>query len=108
MNVYTATGNLTSDPDAIKEAKDGKVCNFRIAVNPGKDKPALFFNCECWNGFIESFSAQAKKGDPVLVSGELLPDVYTGNDGTVNKAVCIRAREVRLLKKIEKSLPAAQ
>ncbi len=107
MNVITLDGNVV-DPGTLKElAESQRVRVIRIAHNRGKDKPALFLDCEVWNGWAENF--RGEKGDPVVVSGELRQDSWEDKDGKSQQKTYVRAREVKLLaRKPAEAEPAAQ
>lgn len=109
MNSITLTGNLTSDPEAPRQVGDATVVNFRIAHNQqGEGKPTLFFSVESWNGFGVRIASDAKKGDPVLVTGRLKLEDWKDKDGNDREDLFIRAHEVRILQKFEKLESDAQ
>lgn len=105
MNVITIDGNLTEDPSELREAtgKNGtfKARSFRIAHQLSKDE-ALFIDVEVFNGWAERFTA--KKGDPVVVLGELLYNSFVGKDGQKRSKLYVRAREVKLLSRKPKGV----
>lgn len=70
MNKLAITGRLANIPQ-MKFFESGKcLCNFSIAVNQGQDKPAHFFDCECWEKTAEALQ-HAQKGDEISILGSL-------------------------------------
>ncbi len=92
-------GNLGKDAES-KTTPNGKVSNFSIAVNKRwKDKKGEkhervdWFDVEAW-GPVEKFASTLKKGNPVIVEGELLPSTYTANE-VKHKTFSIKANSIR-------------
>jgi len=109
MNVVTIDGNLTQDPSELREGKGKsgmfKARSFRIAHKIAKDK-ALFVNVEVFNGWAENL--RAKKGDAVVIVGELVENSFVGKDGKTRSNLYVRAREVKLLARKPKAGPSAE
>ena len=100
MNNIALSGNLVADPEETREVAEGqRVRSFRLATSRGEREP-LYIDCECWNG-VTQFLDAAAKGDPVVVTGELLVDRWKNQDGKNRERLFIRAREVKLLRKKE-------
>lgn len=96
---YTFIGNLTRDPESIK---DGKYSKFSVAVNYGYgDNAGVVF----WDVFIPSESTSKyvlgylRKGSQVLVSGELTDNSYEKDGERVDKRQVV-AREVKGLNRV--------
>lgn len=65
-------GNLTRDPE-LKQVGDGiSVVNFGLAVNRNYKKDEVdFYDVAAWRALAENVAAYKKKGDTVLVEGEM-------------------------------------
>ena len=88
MNDLTLFGRLTRDPE-VRTTPNGKnSTSFSLAVDRyvGKDAPANaqsadFIPCVIWGKRGEALARFCKKGDRLLVKGELRIDMYTDKDG---------------------------
>lgn len=80
MNKIIIKGRLTADPEPKKTNSDISVCTFSVAVNRRfqKDK-ADFINCEAWRATADFISKYFKKGQEILLTGELHIDSYEKN-----------------------------
>lgn len=76
MNKIIAKGRLTHDPEC-KTVGSNTVTTFTVAVNRkyAKDKTD-FINCEAWRNTGEFIAKYFKKGQEMLVTGELHIDPY--------------------------------
>ena len=79
-------GRLTRDPELKTTASGVNVCSFSIAVDrrfqaKGEEKKADFFNIVAWRQQGEFVSRYFKKGNMILVEGELQTRQYTNKDG---------------------------
>ena len=102
VNSAVVVGNLTSDP-RINEG-DNKVANFRMGVNrrrkPGQEadeevkERTEFIDVECWGPQAENISASLRRGNRVIVSGQLKYDQWTDEDGNFKSRICIKASVV--------------
>ncbi|MBN1288217.1 MAG: single-stranded DNA-binding protein [Actinobacteria bacterium] len=99
FNSIALVGNLTSDP---KAGSDGlNVTNFRVAVNrmrrPDEDKEATpqsrteFLDVECWGVQAANILDSLKKGDRVVVVGELKHDQWVDDNGNPKSKTKIKA-----------------
>ena len=86
MNQVILTGNITKEI-LTKDTTKGKVANFTIANNRGEI--ASFFDCIAFDKRAETISTYCKKGDKVLIRGELTQDRWTAQDGTSRTAIRI-------------------
>lgn len=77
FNQSILQGRLTGDP-TFKTTNSGKsVCEFTIAVNRRFDRETTdFFNCTAWNGTADFIAKYFKKGQEILVSGEMHIDKW--------------------------------
>jgi single-strand DNA-binding protein len=84
----TTAGNLTSDPD-LRFTPSGKaVATVRIAVNhrirQGEawvDGEPTFYDVTLWEKLAENAAESLRKGDRVLVTGQVQTQAWTDSDG---------------------------
>lgn len=70
FNQFIMVGRLCRDPE-LRHTQTGKaVVNVTIATNPTKDE-SLFMDCSFWDKSAESLQAHVKKGQAILVVGQL-------------------------------------
>lgn len=79
-------GRLTRDPELKTTTSGINVCSFSIAVDrrfqtKGEERKADFFNIVAWRQQAEFVSRYFKKGNMILVEGELQTRQYTNKDG---------------------------
>lgn len=96
MNIITIAGNLTKDTELRFLANGDPVANFSIADNQGKDKHAIFWNCQLFGKRAESLSPHLIRGQSVTVSGSLTEREWTDKDGNKRKQMDVRVNEVAL------------
>ena len=92
-------GRLTRDPELKTTASGVNVCSFSIAVDrrfqaKGEEKKADFFNIVAWRQQGEFVSRYFKKGNMILVEGELQTRQYTNKDGQNVNVTEIMAEQV--------------
>ena len=84
MNNVVLMGRLTKDP-IVRQAGESSVASFSIAVNrrfKREGQPeADFFNCSAFGKTGEFISKYFKKGQRILVSGEIQNNNYTNKEG---------------------------
>jgi single-strand DNA-binding protein len=95
MISINAVGNISKDPE-LKYTNEGKAwCTFDVAFSQGKDKPAMFFTCVCFDKYAENVAESFTKGNRVGVTGTLNMDEWTGkDDGVKHKKYKIVAQRV--------------
>jgi len=111
INNVVVVGNLTSDP-RMSEG-DGKVVNFRMAVNryrkpqqeseeagaqallstPVKERTE-FIDVECWGSQADHIDSSLHRGDRAIVAGQLKYDQWNDEDGNMKSRIRIRAQAV--------------
>ena len=80
-----ACGNATKDAELkMVGEKNTPNCKWGMAVGKDKDDNTVFANCEAW-GRLANYAANIKKGDPVLVFGQMRSREY--NDKTYHTLV---------------------
>ena len=103
----TIRGRLTSDPELRFTPNGSAVANFTVAVNARKfdkqtnewkDKEAKFWRCTAWNqGKLtlgENVAEGLKKGDAVLVYGEVETRSYETKEGEKRTVDEIRVEHI--------------
>lgn len=77
MNKIILKGRLISDPEFKKTPNDVSICNFCIAVNRRFSKDETdFINCDAWRKTAEFINNYFKKGQEILIIGELHIEKY--------------------------------
>ena len=91
MNVITFTGNLGKDAER-KSMNDGTaVLRFSVADSQGKDKPAIWWNCDLYGKRAESLAQYMVKGQQVTVTGTVSEREYEGK-----KYMSVRVNDLAL------------
>jgi single-strand DNA-binding protein len=98
MNLVVFGGRLVDDPKDL----GGKGCKFEVASNRSyKDddgevkRVTTFMPVFCWGKLGSVVLKSCKKGDSVIVEGELEDRRFVGDDGAKKKIIGIRAKDVR-------------
>lgn len=102
VNQVAVVGNLTGDPRT--GSGESKVVNLRVAVNrmrrkdgDQKDEAAErteFIDVECWGSQAENIAASLRRGDRVVVVGQLKFDHWEDASGNPRSRLCVRASAV--------------
>lgn len=84
----TIEGRVGKDPELRFIPQGAAVCNFSLAHTERKkegdqwvDGQTIWFDVTCWRQLAENVSESIKRGDLVIVHGELSQDTYTPRDG---------------------------
>jgi single-strand DNA-binding protein len=96
FNKVILIGNLTSDVELKQSTSGASVCSFSIAVNRkmAKNNECDFINVVAWRQQAELVSRYFKKGNPILVCGQLQTRTWTDNNGQKRYATEVVADEV--------------
>ena len=100
FNKVILMGNMTADPELKQTAGGVSVCSFSIAVNRRFAKPDQgqqnvdFINIVTWRQQAEFVSRYFKKGNPILICGQLQTRSWTDNQGQKRYATEVQADEV--------------
>ena len=101
FNKVILIGNMTADPELKQTTGGVSVCSFSIAVNRRVTKNAEqgqqtvdFINIVSWRQNAEFVSRYFKKGNPILVCGQLQTRTWTDNAGQKRYATEVQADEV--------------
>lgn len=99
INVVVLGGNLARDPE-LKDLPNSNtsVVNFTIAVNRQykakgdnqKKQETAFVNCEAWDTGAKTIAQYFKKGDPILVEGEVKQENWENTEGQKRSALKVR------------------
>jgi single-strand DNA-binding protein len=106
LNSVIIAGNLTKDPIFRQTTNGTPVVNFSIASNRRfRDKndewkeDVCYVGIVAWNRLAESCRDKLKKGNAVLVDGELQSWTFKTEDGSNRTIVEIKARRIQFLNK---------
>jgi single-strand DNA-binding protein len=112
LNSVVIAGNLTKDPIFRQTTSGTPVVNFSIASNRRfKDKneewkeDVCYVGIVAWNRLADSCKDRLKKGNAVLVDGELQSRTFKTEDGTNRTIVEIKARRIQFLNKRGGAVP---
>ena len=100
FNKVILMGNMTADPELRQTTSGLSVCSFSIAVNRRVSKSEQnqqsvdFINIVAWRQQAEFVSRYFKKGNPILVCGQLQTRTWTDNQGQKRYATDVVADEV--------------
>ena len=97
---------LTTDPQVRKTKGSGKsVLSFQGAINRGKDKNgserADFPSFIAWEKRAEAIAQYTKKGDRLLVEGDLTTRTYE-KDGEKRKSTFVTVRDFKFIESRKK------
>lgn len=109
MNI-SVKGNLGSDPDLKFSKNNNAYCNFSLAYTPRKqvngewvDGETNWFKVIVFGSKAEAVADSFKKGDTVLVVGELAQSTYTDKEGKEKTSMEITAKDVGLVPRLHKA-----
>ena len=100
FNKVILVGNMTADPELKQTPSGVSVCSFSIAVNRrfAKSEQAQqtvdFINIVAWRQQAEFVSRYFKKGNPILICGQLQTRNWTDAQGQKRYATEVYAEEV--------------
>ncbi|MBO7304473.1 MAG: single-stranded DNA-binding protein [Clostridia bacterium] len=100
FNKVILIGNMTADPELRQTATGLSVCSFTIAVNRRFSKADQgqqnvdFINIVAWRQQAEFVSRYFKKGNPILICGQLQTRTWTDNQNQKRYATEVQADEV--------------
>lgn len=82
MNIVAIKGRLTADPEMRKTNNGVPVANFTVAVDRAFNRDKTdFFRCTAWRSTAEFVQQYFKKGQEILLTGEMRCDVWEDEDG---------------------------
>ena len=102
-------GNLGSDPDLKFSKNNTAYCNFSLAYTPRKqvngewkDGEVSWFKVIVFGTNAEAVADTFRKGDSVLVIGDLEQKTYTDKEGNEKTSLEILAKHVGLVPRLGK------
>lgn len=104
-NILVIEGRLTRDPVVTKIQSGTTLCKFSIANNryyytdKGFKNEVSFFDVVVWGNLADKSSTRLKKGNPILINGQLRQDTYMSKTGTRKQSIYILASEIQFLDK---------
>lgn len=108
-------GNLGSDPDLKFSKNNTAYCNFSLAYTPRKqvngqwvDGETNWFRVVTFGAKAEMVADNIKKGDSVLVVGDLAQTTYKDKEGNEKTSMEITAKEVGLIPRLHKAKPTQE
>lgn len=106
MNQVNLIGRLTKDADSSVTKSGKKWARFTVAVNKGKDKPALFVDCAAWEKTADLVSQYFAKGSQIGLTGELDQSEYTDKEGKNQRRNYVTVRQVYFIDSKSHSEPS--
>ncbi len=103
FNLIVIEGRLTKDANFSHTSRGTAMLKFSIANNyykkeNGERKEAvMFFNIIAWEKLAEIMSPYLKKGMPIIVSGKIVIDDYTDQNGAKKKWIQVVANNIEFL-----------
>ena len=113
FNKVILIGNMTADPELKQTAAGISVCSFTIAVNrrfaraEQGQQSVDFINIVTWRQSAEFVSRYFKKGNPILVCGQIQTRSWTDNQNQKRYATEVVADEVSFVTSANQGAPAA-
>jgi single-strand DNA-binding protein len=100
LNIFTATGRIGRYAETRFTAGGTAMASFSLAVDVGygEKKSTLWTRCTIWGKRAEGGLIQyLKKGQEVVVSGEISLNEYQAKDGSNKASVELNVREIDLV-----------
>jgi single-strand DNA-binding protein len=96
FNKVILVGNMAADPELKQSTSGVSVCSFNIAVNRkmAKNNECDFITIVAWRQQAEFVCKYFKKGQAILVCGQLQTRTWTDNQGQKRYATEVVADEV--------------
>ncbi len=101
FNKVILLGRLTADPELKQTTSGISICNFSVAVdrrmsrNADQNQQSVdFINIVAWRERAEFVCRYFKKGNPILICGQLQVRNWTDNQGAKRYATEVVADEV--------------
>lgn len=101
FNKVILIGNMTADPELKATASGTSVTTFNLAVNRkhSKDAPEVcdFITCVAWRQTAAFISRYFRKGNPILVCGQIQTRTWTDQQGQKRYATEVVADEASFI-----------
>ena len=96
MNSLTIAGQLGRDAEVRFLPNGDPVANFSVADSQGKDKDAIWWNCQLFGKRAESLAQYLIKGQSVTVTGNVSQRKYIDKNGVEKISTDVRVNDVAL------------
>ena len=95
----TLAGHLGQDPQTRNLAGGDSVTSFSLATNKKRREEDIttWWRCTCWGKRGEAIARFLKKGDPILVTGEVCNRPWVDNDGNQRLSLDVDVRDFSFL-----------
>ena len=99
LNIVALQGRLVVEPELRYTQANVAYTRFRIAVDSnytpqGQEKKSFFFDVTAWRQQAEFVAKYFRKGQLIVVQGELQQDEFTDKDGNKRQSIKISADRV--------------
>lgn len=95
MNNIVIKGRLTADPEMRETSNGVPVTNFTVAVDRSFNRDETdFFRCTAWRATAEFVNQYFKKGQEVLLTGEMRCDVWEDENEVKRSAWTVQVTNV--------------
>lgn len=95
MNNIIIKGRLTADPEMRKTNTGVPVANFTVAVDRAFNREETdFFRCTAWRSTAEFVNQHFKKGQEILLTGQMQCDVWEDEDDEKHSYWSVQATNV--------------
>jgi single-strand DNA-binding protein len=95
MNNITIAGQLGKDSE-LKQVGQEQVLQFSVCDSQGKEKAAIWWNCQLWGRRATSLQPYLVKGASVTITGQVTQREYTDKTGQKKIAQDVRVNDVAL------------
>lgn len=96
MNSICVAGNITRDAEVRHMPNGDPVASFSVADNQGKDKPAIFWNCQLFGKRAASLAPYLLRGGQVTVTGNVTEREWSTQEGNKRKQMDVRVNDIAL------------
>lgn len=96
MNVITITGTLGRDMEQRAMPNGDPVGNFSVADSQGREKPAIWWNCQLFGKRVPALAPYLLKGQQVTVVGTVTEREWIDKEGGKRKQMEIRVSDLAL------------
>lgn len=97
INSTILQGRLTKDVEVRTPTNGVSVINFTVAwnrkINDDNEK-VLYMDCEAWRGTADLISKYFKKGNEIIVEGELYTNTYQTESGENRHNIRLNVNQV--------------
>ena len=101
VNIAILEGRITTDPELKHTPTDIPMTRFSIAVarnySKGGERQTDFFDIVAWRNTAEFICKYFKKGNPMMIEGQIQTDIFEGRDGIKRKSFYIIANNVHFV-----------